>query len=111
MNSYHIIIRQERRTQPERMAIAISKSEPTGNTINDMPEYVAGPVQLHTHTGFNVLEALDNPQFVGVFEWDGVSPYIIQHKGDYSTRTMGYAGWPDITKEEYDALAADTPVA
>ena len=150
MNTYHIIIQQERRTpvvkerrvylgkygykvdvdgctymvelEPDnfetvqeedrsRMAIPISKSIPTGATINDMPEYVAGPVQLHTHTVFSVLEALDNPQFIMVAEWDGVSPYVICHKGDYSARTMGYAGWPDLTKEQYDALATDTPAA
>ena len=105
--TFHIIIQQERRTQPERMAIPISKSEPTGATINDMPEYVAGPAQLHTHTAFNVLEAIDNPQFVMVAEWDLQAPYVTVHKGDYAARTMGFAGWPDLTKEQYDALPVD----
>ena len=112
--TYHIIIQQERRTQSERMAQAISQSIPTGNTIQgpigDMPEYIAGPVQLHTHSAAGLPANLDDPQFIGVFEWDGQSPYVIQHKGDYSARTMGYAGWPDITKEQYDAIpASDTP--
>ena len=112
--TFHIIIQQERRTQPERMAQAISQNIPTGNTIQgpigDMPEYVAGPVQLHTHSAAGLPANLDAPQFVMVAEWDGQSPYVIQHKGDYSARTMGYAGWPDITKEQYDAIpAADTP--
>lgn len=138
MTYFHIIIQQERRTEPERMAIPIGTSVPTGKTIEGpmgaMPEYVAGPVQLHImatraeiysgriknalangweeialilqeQAAMGVVPDFSDPQYVGVFEWDGQSPYIIQHKGDYSARTMGYAGWPSITKEQYDALA------
>ena len=142
--TFHIIIQQERRValitehgeDRSRLAHAISAAVPTGNTIQgpigDMPEYVAGPVQLHiTATRADIYEGriksalargaeevalilqeqaamgivpdFSDPQYVGVFEWDGQSPYIIQHKGDYSARTMGYAGWPDLTKEQYDA--------
>ena len=101
MSTFHIIIQQERRTDPARMAIPISKSEPIGND-----EYVAGPVQLHSHSAASLPENLDDPQFIMVAEWDGVSPYVIQHKGDYSTRTMGYAGWPEMTKEQYEESAA-----
>jgi len=108
--TFHITIQQERRTQLERMAIPIGTSIPTGNIINDMPEYVAGPVQLHTHSAAGLPENIIDPQFVMVAEWDGQSPYVIQHKGDYSTRTMGYAGWPDITKEQFDAIPADLPL-
>lgn len=112
--TYHIIIQQERRTEPERMAQVIGTSVPTGNTIDGpigpMPEYVAGPTQLHTFSAAGLPENLDDPQFVMVAEWDGQSPYVIQHKGDYSARTMGYAGWPDITKEQYDAIpTSDIP--
>jgi len=89
--TFHIIIQQERRTQPERMAQSILD-------------------QLHTHSAAGLPANLNDPKFVGVFEWDGVSPYVIQHKGDYSTRTMGYAGWPDITKEQFDAIPADLPL-
>ena len=107
--TFHIIIQQERRTQPERMAIPIGTSVPTGNTVDtpmgSMPEYVAGPEQLHTMSAAGLPENISDPQFVGVFEWDGSAPYIIQHKGDYASRTMGYAGWPSMTKEEHDALA------
>lgn len=60
--------------------------------------------QLHSFSAAGLPENLDDPQFVMVAEWDGVSPYVIQHKGDYAARTMGYAGWPDLTKEQYDAL-------
>lgn len=106
MSNFHIIIQQERRTQPERMAIPISTSTPTGNIVNGIPEYVTGPVQLHTHSAASLPENISDPQFVMVAEWDGKSPYIIQHKGDYASRTMEYAGWPDMTKEQFDALDA-----
>lgn len=96
MPNYHIIIAEERRTQPERMAQAIS------STVQQGEEYVAGPEQLH-HMG-TLPEMLDDPQFVMVAEWDLQAPYVIQHKGDYAARTMGFAGWPDLTKEQYDDL-------
>ena len=106
MSNFHIIIQQERRTQSERMAQAISQSIPTGNTIQgpigDMPEYIAGPVQLHTHSAAGLPANLDDHQFVMVAEWDGKSPYVICHKGDYSARTMEFYGWPAITKTEFD---------
>ena len=119
--TFHIIIRQERRTptvtefgvDSSRLATEIGTSIPTGNTIQgpmgDMPEYVAGPEQLHTMSDAGVPANIADAQFVGVFEWDGRAPYVIAHKGDYAAVTMRYAGWPDITKEQYDALpAADT---
>ena len=108
--TFHIIIQQERRTQPERMAIPIGTSVSTDNIINDMPEYVAGPVQLHTHSAASLPESIDDPQYVGVFEWGGRAPYVIAHKGDYSARTMGYAGWPELTKEQFDALPRPDPL-
>ena len=106
--TFHIIIQQERRTQPERMAIPIGISTPTGNIVNDMPEYVAGPAQLHTHSAAGLPENISDPQFVMVAEWDGQSPYVICHKGDYSARTMEYAGWPDLTETQWAALQNST---
>jgi len=91
MSTFHIVIQQERRTQPERMA-----------------QYILD--QLHTHSAAGLPANIDDTQFVMVAEWDGVSPYVICHKGDYSTRTMGYAGWPEITKEQHDAIPADLPL-
>lgn len=116
--TYHIIIQQERRVStpeaPRQLAIPIRTSVPTGNTIatpmGALPEYVAGPQQLHTMSAAGLPENLADPQFVGVFEWDGRLPYVIAHKGDYSARTMGYAGWPEITKEEFDALPRPDPL-
>ena len=112
----HIIIAAERRTPRQtpmgedrsRLAIPISRAVPTENTVDTpwgaMPEYVAGPQQLHTMSYAPLPENLDDPQFVGVFEWDGRAPYVIAHKGDYSAVTMRYAGWPEITQEQFDAL-------
>ena len=99
MSNYHIIIKQERRTQPERMAIAISTTLPT-----EQPDtYLVGEPQLHSHTAAGVPENLADEQYVMVAEWDGISPYVICHKGDYAARNMVYAGWPEITKEQCDA--------
>lgn len=103
MTHYHIIIQQERRTQPERMAQAIS------STVQQGEEYVAGPEQLH-HMG-TLPEMLDDPQFVMVAEWNLSDPYVVVHKGDYSKRNLQFGGWPEITREEYDAIPAATPAA
>ena len=98
-----------------RLANPISQAVATGNTVQgpmgEMPEYVAGPAQLHTHTAFNVLEAIDNPQFVMVAEWDLQAPYVTVHKGDYSKRNLHFGGWPELTKEQFDALPAAAPAA
>lgn len=117
-----------------RMATPVASSIPTGNTIQgpmgEIPKYVAGPAQLHTRgvgvmnmggvlhvkrmrNGVEVLEVWnfqDDPQIVGVFEWDCQARYVIQHKGDYGARTMGFAGWPEITKEQCDAIPAADPL-
>ena len=132
--TFHIIIQQERRTQPERMAYVMGSSIPTGDG-----EYIAGPSQLHIMATRDEIYAgriktatangdeaevlrlqeqmaagetpdFSDPQYLMVAEWDGVSPYVICHKGDYAARTMGYAGWPDLTKEQFDAIPADLPL-
>ena len=102
MPNYHIIIQQERRTEPERMAQAIS------STVQRGEEYVAGPEQLH-HMG-TLPEMLDDPQFVMVAEWNLIDPFVTVHKGDYSKRNLHFGGWPEITKEQFDAIPADLPL-
>lgn len=107
--TYHIIIQQERRVStpeaPRQLAIPIRTSVPTGNTIatpmGALPEYVAGPEQLHTMSEAALPANIADAQFVGVFEWDGRAPYVIAHKGDYLAVTMRYAGWPEITQSEW----------
>ena len=97
--TFHIVIQQERRT-PRQTQLGEDRSR----LAFDISE------QLHTMSEAALPVNLDDPQFVGVFEWDLRSPYVIQHKGDYSAVTMRFAGWPELTKEQYDALAAVDPV-
>lgn len=99
MPNYHIIIAEERRTQPERMAQAISSTAQQGE------EFISGPEQLH-HMG-TLPEMLDDPQFVMVAEWNLSDPFVIVHKGDYAARNLHFGGWPEITKDAYDALHVD----
>lgn len=104
MTYYHIIIQKERRTEPERMAIPIT------STVQQGEEWVAGEQMLHKwvageqmlHTMGAFPGDITDDQFVMVAEWDGVSPYVIMHKGDYSARNMEYSGWPAITKEQWE---------
>lgn len=106
--TYHIEIAVERRTDPARMAIPIGSVG-----VDDEP----GPTHLHTMSSADLRRvvgedtlALDfsDPQFVMVVEWDMHSPYVILHKGDYATSNMRYAGWPDLTKEQYEVLEGRT---
>ena len=94
MTYYHIIIQKERRTEPERMAIPIT------STVQQGEEWVAGEQMLHTMGAFP--GDITDDQFVMVAEWDGVSPYVIMHKGDYAVRNMEYSGWPAITKDQWE---------
>jgi hypothetical protein len=55
-------------------------------------------------------EMLDDPQFVMVAEWDLQTPYVICHRGDYSKRNLHFGGWPEMTKEQFDAIPADLPL-
>jgi hypothetical protein len=85
----HIIINQERRTAQET---------PFGGLDTSRLAIVAQD-QLHTLSYAALPANLDDPQFVMVAEWDERSDFVIQHKGDYSARTMGYAGWPEEVME------------
>jgi hypothetical protein len=131
---YHIIIQTERRTQPERMAIPILeqlhhmtaeklgvwtyKQVPNPNvppTAEELAEWLEDDPDYEWPEFVSVKDEFlppdfSDPQFVMVVEWDGISPYVIQHKGDYSTRTMEYAGWPQITKEQHDAIQPADPL-
>lgn len=103
MTYYHIIIQQERRTQPERMAQAIS------SPIQQGEEFITGPEQLH-HMG-TLPEMLDDPKFVMVAEGNLSAPYVVVHKGDYSKRNLHFGGWPVMAKEQFDEMAVTTPAA
>ena len=103
MPNYHIIIAEERRTDPERMAQAISSTAQQGE------EFISGPEQLH-HMG-TLPEMLDDPQFVMVAEWDLQAPYVTVLKGDYSKRNLQFGGWPEITKEQFDEQVSEIPTS
>lgn len=91
--AYHITIQQERRTATET---------PMGIDTSRLALDIAD--QLHTLSSENLADKdWSAPQFVMVAEWDLRSPFVIVHKGDYSARTMGYAGWPDVTEAQYAA--------
>jgi hypothetical protein len=79
----HVIIKQERRTAPRELAISIQNS------------------QLHT-----MGAVINDPSnIVYAAEWDGMSPWINVLKNELEDSiNMAYAGWPMVTKEEYEAL-------
>jgi hypothetical protein len=132
---YHIIIQTERRTPivTERK-VYIGEYIDTHEVDEDGGEYtvqvqmtpddpaswetvtnvdrsrLAIPILEQLHHMGALPENIDDPQFVMVVEWDGISPYVIEHNGDYSARTMEYAGWPQITKEQYDAIQPTDPL-
>ena len=125
MTYYHIIIQQERRTQPERMAQAIS------STVQQGDEYVAGPVMRHImasrgeiyagriktaiangdeaealllqeQAAMGITPDFSDQQYVMVAEWNLSDPHVVVHKGDYAARNLQFGGWPSITREEWD---------
>jgi hypothetical protein len=99
MKNYHIIIKTERRTESERMAIPMRKMLPNGTDAQGKPVMTQGPEQLHSMGEFP--KDLADPQFVMVAEWDDVSPFVVQHKGIYADVAMRYMGWPEIEEKDY----------
>lgn len=90
--AYHIIIATERRTPAET---------PLGTDYSRLA--IASSDLLHMCCDRPMPDKdWSDPQFVMVAEWDLRSPYVILHKGTYVPH---FAGWPDMTKEQYDALA------
>lgn len=81
----HTTIKEERRK--ERLALAHAD-------------------QLHS-----IGERLDHPEDENITyaaEWDGRSPYLTLHKGAIADLKMAFAGWPMVTKDEYETTAAAT---
>jgi hypothetical protein len=101
MSHFHTIIAVERRTGDRANSTAMSKMLPDGTDAEGKPKFKKGPEQLHS-----MGTALNNKNDTNILmacEWDGTSPFVIQHKGVYADVTMRYMGFPEITKEEYDA--------
>ena len=119
---FHITIQTERRTLFQDEVVQELVSNPcdeNGEPLGEPKEIlitkrvpirqgaIAVSEQLHSFSSATLPENLSDPQFVMVAEWDGSAPYVLQHKGDYASRNMGYAGWPEITKEQWVSQQAD----
>ena len=88
-----------------------------GTVQQEVPTFTtqANPPQLHT-MGDSVgrwvevdglpefVQDFSSPQIVYAAEWDGVSPYVVVHKGDINAIKMAFAGWPMMTQAEYESL-------
>jgi hypothetical protein len=82
MSHYHTVIANERRT---------------GDRANSTR------IKSQLHSMGTALNAPNDNNILMAVEWESnLAPYVIAHKGDYSAVTMRYAGWPEVTKEEYD---------
>jgi len=100
MSTFHIQIAEERRTATET---------PMGVDYSRLA--IVAEDQLITTTAESITsDYMDDPHFITVVEWDLRSPYVVQHKGDWATQKVRGAGWPDITKEQFDAIPADLPL-
>ena len=92
--SYHIEIKEERRKPIET---------PLGIDTSRMAWDVDGVLYGMSDADLSGKDWSD-PQFLGVFEWDCKSPYVVVHKGEYVPR---FFGWPQITEKDYVPPAAD----
>ena len=79
---FHVMIQTERRSEPRQLATVANE-------------------QLHTLG--EVVNHLDDPNILYAAEWDQVSPWLVLHKGSITDLKMSYAGWPSVTKDEWDA--------
>jgi len=83
MSHFHVMIATEMR-KPVTL--------PDG-TVDKSRLALAHDNQLHNMgAGFDPT----NTNIIYCAEWDGVSPYVIVHKGKLSDIKMAYAGWPMV---------------
>lgn len=113
--TYHLIIKEERRTADEPVPedIAKRRSKVAVTSINadirtpdvvdgqGKPKYIvtAMPPQLHTMSE----EVNDMSNIAYAAEWDMKSPYVTVLAGSIADLKLAYFGWPMITKEQWDA--------
>ena len=113
----HIIIKTEKRAE-HRTALGIDRSRlalpmnadlrtPNGQTVNGMPQFDVTPQPPQLHTQGAKITDWTNVAYAA--EWDGISPWVTVLAGDHSSLKMRYMGWPDCTKEEWDALHPVVP--
>jgi uncharacterized protein YigE (DUF2233 family) len=106
----HTVIAVERRKAPRQLAIEINNDlrTQTGMDKNGMPVFsvTQRPAQLHSMG--EVVNDFSNILYAA--EWDGSSPWITAHKGDIADLKMAYAGWPMVTKEQWEASHPSLPL-
>jgi hypothetical protein len=100
----HVVIKQERRKAPRQLALPINADilKPTGAFVDGQPEFIVTQQPPQLHTIGDQIDDLSNIAYAA--EWDGVSPWIKVLVGSIADIKMAYAGWPMVTKEEYEAL-------
>lgn len=102
--SYHIIIKEEKRTQPR----AVNKGTPQERStplvtpwkwsMNGVPQ----PDQLNVlPEHVERITSFDNIAYAA--SWDGVSPYVEVLAGGIADIGLAYMGWPMKTKEQFEA--------
>lgn len=50
------------------------------------------------------MSGVQSDQIVYAAEWDGISPWIVVHKGNVADLKMAYLGWPMVTQEEWEVV-------
>jgi hypothetical protein len=102
----HIILAEDRRISTEEKArqpaIPISNDIRVQKGVDakgaPIYEVTHRPAQLHS-MGERV-EDMGNENILYAAEWDGVSPWIVVHKGSIADLKMAYMGWPMVEKEK-----------
>lgn len=119
MKNYHIIIATERRTGERKTPFtetgqlhclaekcgywAEGEKTPNGPQPEDWDEEIDGLWPAFKY-GPNVwVDSVDNPNLLYVAEWDGKAPFVTVLKGDHAARKLDFAGWPAVTRDEFDA--------
>lgn len=102
----HAIIKEERRVstkeRPRGLAQSMNNDLRTlGVDANGRPKctVTSRPPQLHMMG--TRIDSMDNIEYAA--SWDGRAPYVEVLKGDIASIKMAYAGWPMVTKAEWDA--------
>jgi hypothetical protein len=101
----HTIIKEERRKAPRQLAIEINNDlhTQTGLDKDGMPVFSVTPRDPQLHTIGEKITDYSNILYAA--EWNGTSPYINVLKNELPDGIkMAYAGWPMITREEYEEL-------
>jgi hypothetical protein len=105
MSHYHVVIQTERRQAPRKLALPMNNDlqVQTGTDQSGMPVYQVTPRPPQLHAIGEALNHQDDANITYAAEWDGVSPWIVVHKGSIADLRMAYAGWPMVTREEWEA--------